>query len=108
LLVVLWLVLFAFFMYVIVFPFVPAGQILGQAFSEDPRLIRAYSINVTGSLLGICLFNGLSSLSTPPALWFALVALLLVALVATMRPPQWRVVGMAAIAPVVVLLCGAT
>src|SRR3990172_10118487 len=102
------LVIVAVLMYLIVFTFVPAGQILGQAFSEHPRLIRAYSINVTGSLLGICLFNGLSSLSTPPALWFALVALLLVALVATMRPPQWRVVGLAAIAPVVVWLGGPT
>ncbi|HVR88588.1 MAG TPA: spermidine synthase [Candidatus Limnocylindria bacterium] len=42
--------------------------------------LRAYALDITGSLAGIVLFVGLSALSTPPAVWFAALALLLLLL----------------------------
>ena len=61
-------------LYLLVLTFVPLGQRLGQAFEQHPRPIRAYSVNVIGSLAGIWCFNGLSWLSTPPAAWLAVAA----------------------------------
>jgi SAM-dependent methyltransferase len=76
-------------LYLVVFAFVPIGQILGHAFSEHPRVIRAYSINVAGSLVGILLFNLLSWLCTPPLVWFMAAAVLLAALTLTMMSRNW-------------------
>jgi SAM-dependent methyltransferase len=74
------LVIVGVLLYLIAFAFVPAGQMLGRAFQEHPRVIRAYSFNVAGSLVGVWLFNAMSWISTPPALWFAVFALLLLPL----------------------------
>lgn len=51
--------------------FVPIGRILGRTLSKHPRVLRAYSINVAGSLAGIWLFVALSSLWLPPVVWVA-------------------------------------
>ena len=56
----------------IVYLFVPFGQMLGQLLGESKRPIRAYTINILGSLAGILLFTLLSFLSSPPPVWFAL------------------------------------
>ncbi len=57
--------------------FVPLGRILGRLMNQHPKTIAAYSVNVAGSLVGILLFTALSVLSTPPVVWFAVVAALL-------------------------------
>ncbi len=83
----------------IAFAFVPLGQLLGRAFQGHPHVIRAYSVNVAGSLAGVWLFNGLSWWSSPPAVWFGTAAVLLALWLAAGRREGWAaalLVGMAA------------
>lgn len=56
--------------------FVPVGRILGRTMENHSNVIRAYSINVIGSLAGIWLFVGLSSLWLPPVAWVLVAAVL--------------------------------
>lgn len=61
--------------------FIPIGQLVGWYLENAPlgQGIRAYSLNVVASVVGIWAFTTLSFLSTPPVVWFAClgVALLL-------------------------------
>jgi spermidine synthase len=54
--------------------FVPVGRLLGRLMGEHPNTIAAYSVNVTGSLVGIWLFVLASRLALPPVAWFAVFA----------------------------------
>ena len=56
--------------------FFPIGRTLGRLMDEDPSPIRAYSINIAGSLIGIWLFTLLSVFYQPPGIWFLIVAAL--------------------------------
>ncbi|MBN2145410.1 MAG: hypothetical protein JW774_12410 [Candidatus Aureabacteria bacterium] len=58
---------FLFMMQILIF--IPLGHLVGRGFQGIPR-IKAYSVNIAGSLSGICLYNVLTCFSTPPALWF--------------------------------------
>jgi spermidine synthase len=51
--------------------FVPLGALMGAEFKRLLPL-RAYSVDIAGSLLGILLFAALSAARQPPAVWFAL------------------------------------
>jgi spermidine synthase len=57
--------------------FVPVGQLCGRLMERRSKL-RAYGLNLLGSLLGVLLMLAASFLWTPPLVWFALcfVALL--------------------------------
>jgi hypothetical protein len=50
--------------------FVPLGALVGAEFRILPPL-RAYSIDIAGSLGGILLFGAVSALRQPPVIWFA-------------------------------------
>ena len=65
-----------FVMVLIAEPFIPLGRLIGRLIDDAPRPILAYSVNVAGSLAGIWLFAILSVLEQPPAIWFALLALM--------------------------------
>ena len=54
--------------------FVPLGRTLGHLLRALPPL-RAYALDIVGSLLGIASFFVLSLLSLPPIVWFAVLAL---------------------------------
>jgi hypothetical protein len=54
--------------------FIPLGQLAGRLMSRLPRL-RAYSLNLLGSLSGIGLFFGLSLAWTGPSIWFGIATL---------------------------------
>jgi spermidine synthase len=54
--------------------FIGIGQTMGRAFNAIANPIEAYTVNLLGSLVGIAGFAGLSYLQTPPPVWFALVA----------------------------------
>lgn len=56
--------------------FIPFGQIVGRYLDAASNTIRAYSLNIGASLLGIWAFTLLALFSTPPWVWF-LVGLLL-------------------------------
>lgn len=66
-------------LYLVIFLFVPIGQALGRSMQDHPRVIRAYSVNIGGSLAGIWLFNALSHWATPPVVWFLVCAGLIAA-----------------------------
>jgi spermidine synthase len=51
--------------------FVPIGQLCGRLMERRANL-RAYGLNLLGSLLGVLLMLGASLLWTPPLVWFAL------------------------------------
>jgi SAM-dependent methyltransferase len=64
--------------------FAAFGQYLGRLFRTHPPL-RAYSVEIAGSLLGIALFALLSLWRTTPTTWFAVGSVLLV----LMLPRHW-------------------
>jgi spermidine synthase len=61
--------------------FVPLGRLLGRLVDGHPDTLRAYSVNVAGSLIGTWLFVLLSFWRQPPLSWFAVLAALLLLLV---------------------------
>jgi spermidine synthase len=52
--------------------FIPVGQLCGRLMARRPQL-RAYALNLLGSLLGVLLLMGASVAWTPPTVWFAVV-----------------------------------
>ncbi len=76
-------------LYLVVFTFQPAGQLLGRVLQGYPHVLRAYSVNIAGSLAGIWLFNAVSYWTLPPVVWFGLVAALLAALCWAAQERQW-------------------
>lgn len=54
--------------------FVPIGQLCGSLMNRLPKL-RAYGLNLLGSLLGVGVMFALSMLWTPPLIWFGIVLL---------------------------------
>lgn len=58
--------------------FVVVGRLLGRSMEQAPRPLAAYSVNVAGSLVGTWLFALLGVMGMPPALWFGVLALLVV------------------------------
>ena len=59
----------------IVFVFVPLGQVVSRQMNRAPRPLAAYSWNLLGSLVGILVFLGVSRLMLPPSFWLGTVVL---------------------------------
>ena len=58
---------------------VPVGQLIAEGMAEmSDRPIRAYSINVAGSLVGILGYTLMAAIDLPPICWFVAAALLFV------------------------------
>ncbi len=93
-------------LYLLTFVFTPLGQVLGRAMQRSPHVIRAYSINIAGSLAGVWLFNGLSWTSTSPALWILVAAILLAAMLLITRTRPLLPTSLVIIAAVFVWLGG--
>jgi Spermine/spermidine synthase domain len=68
----------------VVLVFVPFGRELGRLFDILPPL-RAYGVDIAGSLAGIACFALLSYLRLPPIVWFALFTLVAWPLIAGRR-----------------------
>ena len=58
--------------------FLPVGQLCGRLMARREQL-RAYALNLVGSLAGVVLLLAVSALWTPPLVWFALLFALLLA-----------------------------
>ncbi len=54
--------------------FIPIGQVTGRVMKSFSP-IRAYSINIAGSIGGVLLFTAVSFLWLPPVVWFGLASL---------------------------------
>ncbi|HEY7312443.1 MAG TPA: hypothetical protein VH643_23970 [Gemmataceae bacterium] len=65
---------------------VPVGQLCGSLLDRRPKL-RAYGLNLLGSLLGVAMMFGLSVLWAPPVVWFGLCFLAVLAFQAFRRRP---------------------
>lgn len=65
--------------------------------------LRAYSIDIAGSLSGIAAFTLLSALSTTPAVWFAVLALILLGLVLGRGINAWGAVSAALMGGVILI-----
>jgi hypothetical protein len=71
--------------------FMPVGQLCGRLMERRTKL-RAYGLNLLGSLLGVLLMLVASFLWTPPLAWFALCFLAI--LLFTLRTPSLMIVGL--------------
>lgn len=65
---------------VILFLFVPLGQIVAKLLDEHKNPILGYSINIVGGILGIWVFNLLSFLNCPPLVWTGVSLILILIL----------------------------
>ncbi len=81
------------------------GQLIGRRFAALPDPVRAYVVNIGGSLAGVLLFN-LCSWHLSPAWWFGLGASGLIYFLWREAPRRWWAVGLAAAAPALVLAPG--
>ncbi len=71
-----------FLFVIILLTFIPLGQLLGKLLDDHNNTIKAYSLNVVASILGVWAFSACSFLYTPPWMWFVIVlAILMVMLV---------------------------
>jgi spermidine synthase len=70
--------------------FVPIGQLCGRLMERRTKL-RAYGLNLLGSLLGVVFMLAASFLWTPPLVWFAVCFLAI--LVFHIRKPSTLMVG---------------
>jgi len=71
--------------------FMPVGQLCGRLMERRTKL-RAYGLNLLGSLLGVLVMLAASFLWTPPLAWFALCFLAI--LLFTMKTPSLMMVGL--------------
>jgi len=60
----------------VVFSFVPIGQLVGSMLERASQGVKAYSVNVLGGLCGILLYTFLCFLYQPPAIWFVVLGTL--------------------------------
>ena len=63
----------------LVFSFIPFGQLVGWMLENARSWIRAYSVNVLAGLAGIALFTVLCFADTPPIVWLLIFVALMVA-----------------------------
>ncbi|HKZ54331.1 MAG TPA: hypothetical protein VJ123_02545 [Anaerolineales bacterium] len=70
----LFLVIVLIFFLIILLLFIPLGQATGEEMAAHAP-IPAYVVNILASLIGVWAFSLLSTLQTPPVVWFGLAAL---------------------------------
>jgi len=76
-------------MYLLWSMFVPVGRLLGGLMDAHPQPIWAYSVNITGSLIGIWLFVALSAAYSPPMVWLGVLAFLALPFIGTGGQARW-------------------
>jgi hypothetical protein len=75
-----------YFLFIAVFlfttlAFIPIGQLCGRLMTRRNRL-KAYGLNLAGSIAGVVLMSGISYFWTPPAIWFGVSFAVLLAFLA--------------------------
>jgi spermidine synthase len=85
----------------IVYVFVPLGQVVSRQMNRAPRPLLAYSWNLFGSLAGVLAFLEVSRLMLPPSFWLSVVLIGFAVLQGNRRD---RVFVASLIVPLVLLL----
>ncbi len=80
------------FFIVVALTMVPIGQVMGRLFGRFARL-KAYTLDLGGSLIGILFFGFLSALRSGPWLWFSISAVII--LIALCQTHFERLIGLA-------------
>ena len=80
---------------------------LGSLLRSMPPL-RAYALDIVGSVGGIALFTGLSVVSSPPPVWFGVLALLLAGLALARPLTRFSLINAALVLATCGLVVGAT
>jgi spermidine synthase len=83
----MWVVAGVFFS-LIALTFVGLGQVMGRAFDAIPDRVRAYTIDIAGSLTGIAAFAAMSWLELPPTAWFVPIVALALYFAGWRKPVQ--------------------
>jgi SAM-dependent methyltransferase len=83
----MWVIGGAFFT-LIALGFVGLGQVMGRAFDAIADRVRAYTIDVLGSLTGIAAFAAMSYFELPPTVWFIPIVLLMLHFAGWRKPVQ--------------------
>jgi SAM-dependent methyltransferase len=78
--------------------FIPIGQLVGWHLEKASNGIKAYSVNIVGSLVGIGFYTLLCFLYQPPVVWFSLAGLMLVLLL-------WRIPRLCWASTIVFAVC---
>jgi spermidine synthase len=73
---------------------VPLGQWVGYCFDHSPSIIRTYTVNLAGSLVGTWLLLALALFHSPPTYWMAAVFLLVLVAVPVTRSELLQGVGL--------------
>jgi len=81
--------------------FIPLGQVVSRQMNLAPQSLRAYSWNLLGSLLGILAFVGVSRLMLPAWFWMSIILLGMALLQATAKD---RVLVLSLLFPLLLLL----
>ena len=81
--------------------FVPLGQIVSRQLDLAPKTLSAYSWNVLGSLAGILAFLGVCWLMLPPSVWLGMV---LVGFALLQDTPRDRIALSACLLPLILVL----
>lgn len=85
--------------------FVPLGQITGRLMDTYPQTLKAYSVNILGSLLGVWIFVAFGALKLPPPIWCVMAMAGLAATVwkfSSKRVWHLALVGIIALIPLIV------
>lgn len=78
--------------FVILLSLFPLGQVLGRIFDEYKNTVKAYSINIVASLLGLWAFSGLSFIYSPPWMWLLISVLLVGVLMICLKSfSKWNI-----------------
>jgi SAM-dependent methyltransferase len=85
----------------LVWIFVPLGQIVGRQMNLAPKALTSYSWNLLGSLLGILTFLAVSRMMLPPWVWLGIVLAGAAMLQATAKD---RLLLLSLVIPLVLLL----
>jgi SAM-dependent methyltransferase len=80
----------------LVFSFIPFGQLVGWLLENAGAGLRAYSVNVIAGLAGIALFTALCFADTAPIVWVAVFASLMVAGLWRLPRLRWTTLALSA------------
>jgi SAM-dependent methyltransferase len=73
----------------IVFLFIPVGQLVGWYLESSTKGIKTYTVNLIGSCAGILLYTIVCFFYQPPAIWLLLTAIMVVAMLWPIRLQRW-------------------